>query len=293
MSTTPPPPPPPGWPPPPAPGPVPSAPTPASGPRVGVIVAIVAAVVGGLFLLVVLGAAITAIVAQDDSDRDSTMDADAGPAATGSSDATTVTAGGFTFGTTECAPESPPAEPVLDYADAFQDCLDPTATYTAVFDTSEGEIRVDLDTATTPGTVNNFVNLARNGYYDGTTFFRTDTSIDIIQGGSPHTDDPADPGPGYTIPDERSGFTYEPSQLVMARTAAPDSAGAQFCFVGGPDASLLDSQGTYVVFGATDADGLDVLESILDLNVDDPASGLGGAPSRTVTVESVTIEQRD
>ena len=206
---------------------------------------------------------------------------------------TTAVPGEFAYGTTECAPDTPPAEPVVDYEDSFQDCLDHDATYVAVFDTNQGEIRVDLDTTNTPGTVNNFVNLARNGYYDGTTFFRTDTSIDIIQGGSPHTDDPADPGPGYTIPDERSGFTYEPSQLVMARTAAPDSAGAQFFFVAGPDASLLDSQGTYVVFGATDADGLDVLESILDLNVDDPASGLGGAPSRTVTVESVTIEQRD
>lgn len=257
------------------------------------IVAIVAAVVGGLIVLVVLGAAITAVVLRDDSDPDPTADSVADPAATATPDATTATAGGFTFGSGECAPDTKPAEPVLDYTDAFQDCLEPGATYVAVFATSEGEIRVELDATGTPGTVNNFVNLARNEYYDGTTLFRTDTSIDIIQGGSPHTEDPADPGPGYTIPDEGSGFTYEPGQLVMARTAAPDSASGQFFFVAGPDASLLDSQGTYVVFGATDADGLAVLESILDLNVDDPASGLGGAPSRTVTIDSVTIEQSD
>ena len=257
------------------------------------IVAIVAAVIGGLFLLVVLGAAITAIVVQDDSDRGSTASSDAGTAATGSSDGTTVTAGGFTFGSGECAPDTKPDVPVLDYADSFQDCLDPGATYSAVFDTSEGEVRVELDTTGTPGTVNNFVNLARNGYYDGTTLFRTDTSIGIIQGGSPHTNDPSDPGPGYNIPDEGSGYTYAPGQLVMARSAGPDSGSAQFFFVAGPDASLLDSQGTYVVFGTTDAEGLDVLESILDLNVDDPASGLGGAPSRTVSIDEVTIEESD
>src|SRR5690606_19728820 len=77
---------------------------------------------------------------------------------------TTTTAVPFTSASTECAPHTPPAEPVIDYEDSFQDGPAPDATYTAAFDTTQGEIRVDLDTATTPGTVNNFVNLARNGY---------------------------------------------------------------------------------------------------------------------------------
>ena len=60
-----------------------------------------------------------------------------------------------------------------------------------------------------------------------------------------------------------------------------------------PNAKLfaLDAQGNYVVFGQADAAGIDVLESILDLNVDDPSSGLGGAPLRTVTIDSVTIDE--
>ena len=197
----------------------------------------------------------------------------------------------FVYGDGECAPDTPPAEPVLDYAGAFQDCLDPDATYTAVFDTNQGEIRVDLNTADTPGTVNNFVNLARNGYYDGTEIFRTDTSIGIIQGGSPHTNDASDPGPGYTIPDEGDGYTYEPGQLVMARSAGPDSGSAQFFFVGTDAASALDGQGTYVVFGTTDEAGIEVINAVLALNEDDPESGLGGAPSETVTINSVTIEE--
>ena len=54
-------------------------------------------------------------------------------------------------------------------------------------------------------TANNFIFLAGYHYYDGTVF-RTDTSIDIIQGGSPHTQGASDPGPGYTIKDEGSGL---------------------------------------------------------------------------------------
>ena len=223
----------------------------------------------------------------DGSDGDDSADSTTTTVATD----TTAVPGEFAYGTTECAPDTPPAEPVVDYEDSFQDCLDPDATYVAVFDTNQGEIRVDLDTATTPGTVNNFVNLARNGYYDGTEIFRTDTSIGIVQGGSPHTNDPSDPGPGYTIPDEGSGFTYAPGQLVMARTNDPNSASAQFFLVGTDAASALDGQGTYVVFGTTDEAGIEVINAVLALNEDDPASGLGGAPSETVTINSVTIEE--
>ena len=180
-------------------------------------------------------------------------------------------------------------------------CIDPGARYVAVFDTSEGEMRFELTAADTPGTVNNFVTLARWGYYHHTLLFRTDPSIDIIQGGSPHTNSASDPGPGYTIPDEPafeadpatgqlSGpYRYESGQLVMARSSGPDSAGAQFFITTGPNASRLDSQGTYVVFGSTDAAGLAVAQSIIGLHV--AGGSLGGAPSRPVIVRSVTIEE--
>ena len=146
----------------------------------------------------------------------------------------------------------------IDFPGPQPDCIDPTKSYSAVFDTSEGEVVVELDTETTPNTVNNFVTLARWGYYDGTTLFRTDPSIDIIQGGSPHTESPSDQGPGYTIPDEGGPYTYVPGQLVMARSQGPDSSSAQFFFTTGPNASFLDGQGTYLVFGETDDSGLEV-----------------------------------
>jgi cyclophilin family peptidyl-prolyl cis-trans isomerase len=207
------------------------------------------------------------------------------------STSTTLAAGATITGETPCPPTDGSAERTLSFEIAPPDCLVDGVDYPAVFDTSEGVIRVVLDEAAMPGTVNNFVTLARYKYYDGTTIHRTDPSIDIIQGGSPRTEDAADPGPGYTIEDEADGFTYAPGQLVMARSAGPDSSGAQFFFVAGPNGSGLDAQGTYLVFGEADEPGLGVVETILGLHEADPTSGLGGAPSDTVTINSVTIEE--
>ncbi|MEK9637362.1 MAG: peptidylprolyl isomerase, partial [Acidimicrobiaceae bacterium] len=81
---------------------------------------------------------------------------------------------------------------------------------------------------------------------------------------------------------------YVPGQLVMARTALPNSSSAQYFFTTGENAARLDGQGVYVVFGETDEAGLGVLQSIIGLH--EPGGALGGAPSRTVTVNSVTIE---
>ncbi len=171
-------------------------------------------------------------------------------------------------------------EPVRAFSEAPPTCIDPTTGYTAVFDTTQGEIRVALDTENTPDTVNNFVVLARYGYYDGTPIFRTDPSIGIIQGGGQDNTS----SPGYTIPDEGDGYSYEAGQLVMARTPEPDSASAQFFFVANDAAENLNADGTYVVFGDTDAAGLDVVRAVLDLDA-------GGAPSEPVTINSVTIEE--
>lgn len=189
----------------------------------------------------------------------------------------------------------------IDFDSPQPMCIDPEARYVAIFDTSEGEMRFELTASETPLTVNNFVTLARYRYYDETLLFRTDPSIDIIQGGSPHTNDNRDPGPGYTIPDEPAfeadpdtgnltgPYRYQPGQIVMARSAGPDSASAQFFLTTGPNASRLDGQGTYVVFGQTDEAGLAVAQSIIGLH--EPGGSLGGAPSRDVTVRSVTIEE--
>ena len=191
------------------------------------------------------------------------------------------------YGTTPCPAEG--SERQLSFDDSFQNCLQPGSAYTAVMDTTLGEVRIALDTQNTPGTSNNFISLSRAGYYDGTLLHRTDTSIGIIQGGSPHTNNAADPGPGYNIKDEGTDFTYRPGQLVMARGQGLNSAGAQFFFAVNSQTALLDNQGVYVVFGEV-TEGLDVLEAVLASHRDNPASRLGGAPDPDVTLRSVTIE---
>ena len=193
------------------------------------------------------------------------------------------------YGAGPCAPAEGAAEPVLSFDGAPMLCIDPSVPHTAVFDTSRGVVRVALDVANTPGTVNSFVNLARFGFYDDTLVHRSAPSIGILQGGSPHTNTAADPGPGYTLWDEGTGFTYRPGQLVMARRGEPNSAGAQYFFTVTADAGLLDGQGTYVVFGEV-IEGLDVLSDILASHVDEPDNPLGGAPDPPVVVDSVTIE---
>ena len=204
--------------------------------------------------------------------------------------------GEVAYGTGECAPAEGVEEPVLTFDDAPKRCIDPEKTYTATFETSEGTVVVELDTDTTPVTANNFVNLARSGYFDGTALFRTEAATGIIQGGSPHTQDNTDPGPGYSIPDEALPFAaedYKPGVIAMAN-AGPGTAGSQFFFVsqeegrylGDPDA-IGPSAGAYAVFGQT-TEGLDVLQAISDLE-SSPGSGV---PGKEVTIESVTIAER-
>lgn len=200
-----------------------------------------------------------------------------------------VTGGTSLKGTTPC-PSFTAANPhVTSFAEAPPMCITPGKTYTATINTNEGDVTVAFDTTKTPKTANNFIVLALYHYYDGTALFRTDTSIGIIQGGSPHTQSASDPGPGYTIADEGSGFTYKPGDLVMARTQQPNSASAQFFFCVTSACSNLNTQGTYVVFAHTTA-GLDVLQKILGMNVN-TNSNLGGAPSSLVLVKSVTVKQ--
>lgn len=181
------------------------------------------------------------------------------------------------YGAGVCAPANRATNPVLAFTDAPALCIDTMSPHTAIFHTPWGVVHVALDVTNTPGTANNFVNLARSGYYDGTLIHRGAPSLGILQGGSPYTNPAVDPGPGYTLQDEGRGFTYRPGQLVMARRAGPNSAGAQYLFTVSDDAALLDSEGAHVVFGKV-IKGFEILEEILR------------AAPEPLVVDSVTIE---
>jgi cyclophilin family peptidyl-prolyl cis-trans isomerase len=202
-----------------------------------------------------------------------------------SSPGATAAGAAFTYGSGECPPANGD-QTKKTFDAAPKECIDPAKAYTATFETTAGTVKVQLDTKRTPGTTNNFVSLARWNYYDGTKLFRTDPSIGIIQGGGQTNTDT----PGYTIPDEGGKFTYQPGDLVMARTGAPNSGGGQFFFAVDDNVSNLDSQGTYVTFGHV-TEGMDVLQKVLASNKPQPNSQLGGAPDPPVTVNNVTIAE--
>lgn len=197
-----------------------------------------------------------------------------------------VTAGKIT-GPTTCPALNGSSAHVINFSQAPPNCLTAGKSYTGTFVTNEGDVVVSFNTTKTPVTAGNFIVLSLYHYFDGTSIFRTASSIGIIQGGSPHTQNNSDPGPGYTIKDEGSGYTYQAGDLVMARTSAPNSAGAQYFFCVTSACSGLNSQGNYVVFGHVTS-GLPVLQKILDLG---EAADPNGAPSQLVTVSKVTVAQ--
>jgi len=162
-------------------------------------------------------------------------------------------------------------------------------TYTATFRTSCGDIVIELLADRAPETVNSFVFLAEQGFFDATRIHRLDDSIDVIQGGDPMGTGSG--GPGYTIPDELQGDeSYTPGVVAMANSGTPNSGGSQFFIIAGPDGQNLDANPAYTIFGEV-IEGLDVAERILGLPIQDPEGGIGGQqPARAVYLEQVTIE---
>jgi cyclophilin family peptidyl-prolyl cis-trans isomerase len=198
-----------------------------------------------------------------------------------------VTAGSIK-GATPCPKFDGSSSHVVNFSQAPPLCIAAGHTYTETITTNVGNVTIQFDTTKTPNTANNFIVLSLYHYYDGTSIFRTDSSIGIIQGGSPHTQSNSDPGPGYTIKDEGSGYTYQAGDLVMARTSAPNSAGSQYFFCVTSACSQLNGQGTYVLFAHVTS-GLNVLQGILNSGV---GSGqLGGAPAKLTLIEKTTVTQ--
>ena len=133
--------------------------------------------------------------------------------------------------------------------------IDTSKNYTAIIETEKGNITLELFAKDVPVTVNNFVFLAREGFYDNCTFHRVLPGF-VAQGG-----DPTGTGtgtPGYYIPNEITQNTHVAGALSMARTIVPDTNGCQF-FICYTDQHGLD--GSYSVFGQL-IKGMDVLESL-------------------------------
>jgi peptidyl-prolyl cis-trans isomerase B (cyclophilin B) len=133
----------------------------------------------------------------------------------------------------------------------------------ATIETRFGNIQIRFFPDAAPGHVANFIDLARKGFYDGTTFHRVIPGF-MIQGGDPNSKSPdrskhGTGGPGYTIKGEFNERPHKRGTLSMARSSHPDSAGSQF-FICVADASFLDRK--YSAFGEV-VSGMDVADKIV------------------------------
>jgi cyclophilin family peptidyl-prolyl cis-trans isomerase len=160
--------------------------------------------------------------------------------------------------------------------------IDPAKTYTAEIETSAGTMTARLLTEDAPKTVNNFVFLARQGFYDGVIFHRTMQGF-MIQGGDPTGTGTG--GPGYRFADEPVRRRYTRGTMAMAN-AGPNTNGSQF-FIMHADYGLPPN---YTIFGQL-TDGLDVLDAIATAPVQSSGRGEASSPVNPVRIESVRISE--
>ncbi|MDZ4754790.1 MAG: peptidylprolyl isomerase [Phycisphaerae bacterium] len=146
----------------------------------------------------------------------------------------------------------------------------PSPAYpTATIETEHGPITVELWNDVAPKHADNFLKLARKGFYDGLTFHRIIPGF-VLQGGCPRGDGTG--GPGWTVQAEFNERKHEPGVLSMARSAAPDSAGSQFfvCLTR-ENCQHLDNQ--YTAFGKVTS-GMDAVKKIAET----PVEARSGSP---------------
>jgi cyclophilin family peptidyl-prolyl cis-trans isomerase len=160
--------------------------------------------------------------------------------------------------------------------------IDPAKRYTAEMDTTLGTMTIALDAASAPKTVNNFVFLARQGFYDGVIFHRIIQGF-MCQGGDP--DGTGRGGPGYKFEDElpKPG-RYEVGSVAMAN-AGPNTNGSQFFIVSGPSGVRLPPQ--YSLFGKV-VKGIDVVDEMEKVK-----TGGGDRPVQDVVINKVTITEAE
>ncbi len=158
--------------------------------------------------------------------------------------------------------------------------IDEQRSYTATMQTSCGAIELELFAKQTPVTVNNFVFLARQGFYDGVTFHRIIPQF-MIQGGDPQGTGTG--GPGYQFEDEIvKDLTFSERGLLAMANAGPGTNGSQF-FITTSEPEHLN--GKHTIFGRV-TDGMDVVKQI------EAVGSPEGTPTQTVYIESVTIEEK-
>ncbi|MCH2670968.1 MAG: peptidylprolyl isomerase [Dehalococcoidia bacterium] len=161
--------------------------------------------------------------------------------------------------------------------------LDDSKSYSATIKTNHGDINVELFSADVPVTVNNFVFLAKEGFYKNGQFHRVIKDF-MIQGGCPTGDGTG--GPGYRFQDEPVTRSYVKGTLAMAN-AGPNTNGSQFFIVHGADVGLPPN---YTIFGNVTS-GIDVLDAIATSPVTTGRSGEPSTPTTALEINDVEIQE--
>jgi len=162
--------------------------------------------------------------------------------------------------------------------------IDKNKKYTATLKTEKGDIVVELTADKTPFTVNNFVTLAKKGFYNNTIFHRVIKGF-MIQGGDP--EGTGSGGPDYRFDDEPFEGEYTRGTIAMANSG-PDTNGSQFFIMHADNISMPKD---YVIFGKVTS-GMDAVDAIAEAPVKAGASGENSTPETPVKVLSVEIEEK-
>ncbi len=173
--------------------------------------------------------------------------------------------------------------PPKQYSSPPPSTIDTSKTYTATIDTSAGSMTAELFASEAPLTVNNFVHLAQDGFYEDGQFHRVIKDF-MIQGGCPKGDGTG--GPGYRFQDEPVTRKYVKGTLAMAN-AGPNTNGSQFFIVHGADVGLPPN---YTIFGML-TDGTDVLDTLANSPVSRSRGGENSSPADRLAINNITIQE--
>jgi cyclophilin family peptidyl-prolyl cis-trans isomerase len=176
--------------------------------------------------------------------------------------------------------------PKIQYQTAPAMQIDQNKEYIATLKTDQGDIVVKLFADKAPLAVNNFVFLAKEGWYDGVTFHRVLSDF-MAQGGDPTGLGMG--GPGYEFPNEVTGLKFDKEGLVAMANAGPDTNGSQFFITYGPaeqlDASDPTKEANYTIFGEV-ISGMDVARKLT------PRDPQQGPDFKGSVIEAITIEEK-
>ncbi|GFZ90206.1 hypothetical protein GCM10008018_40550 [Paenibacillus marchantiophytorum] len=187
------------------------------------------------------------------------------------------------------AAASPATGAAKQWTKAPEMMIDVKKKYQADIVTSKGSFTIDLFADEAPKTVNNFVFLSKEGFYNNITFHRIIKTF-MIQTGDPKGTGTG--GPGYKFADElKTTHKYEAGIVAMANSGA-NTNGSQFFICSGDDSANLNKSPNYSIFGKVTAEGMATIAKIAETPVEMGGEATPSKPKEKVTITSITIKEK-